>query len=80
MGQLSQAGGKGPFGKLKSLANLKRMMRPERMTELMHRMMGQDGGSRPAGKGAQKVPVSRDEIKRKRKLERKRRKQARKKR
>jgi len=78
IGQLSQAGGKGPFGKLKSLANLKRMMRPEKMTELMHRMMEQDGG-RPAKAPARRQP-DRSEIKKRRKQERQRKKKARKKR
>jgi signal recognition particle subunit SRP54 len=78
VGQLSQAGGKGPFGKLKSLANLKRMMRPERMTELMHRMMQQDGGR--AEKGSSRQVAARTDVKAKRKKERQRKKQARRKR
>ena len=76
VGELSQAGGKGPFGKLKSLANLKRMMRPEKLTELMHGMMGQERGR--VEKPAAQKEIDREELKRKRKLERQRKKKARK--
>ncbi len=76
MGQFSQVGGKGPFGKLKSLANLKRMMQPQRMTELMQKMMGQDG--RRPEKGSTRQQASKVDVKKKRKQERKRRKKGRK--
>ncbi len=73
--ELSRVGGKGPFGKLKSMAALKKMMRPERMTELMKRMMAPEMARAEAK--AVRRELSREELKRKRKLERQRRKKAR---
>ncbi len=75
MGTMSEAGGKGPFGKLKSLANLKKMMRPERLTELMHGMLSD--GKPPAAKPAVKAEVDREELRKKRKQERQRKKRQR---
>ncbi|HAK95638.1 MAG TPA: signal recognition particle protein [Planctomycetes bacterium] len=75
VGQFSEAGGKGPFGKLKSLANLKKMMRPERLSELMHSMLSD--GKRPAAKAAAKPEIDREALRKKRKEERRRKKRGR---
>jgi signal recognition particle subunit SRP54 len=72
VGQLSESGGKGPFGKLKSLANLKKMMRPERLTELMHGMLSDGRG--PAAKPAAKPEINKEDLRKKRKQERQRKK------
>ncbi len=78
MGQFSKAGGKGPFGKLKSLANLKKMMNPQNMTGIMQDMMQETMTGKKKGKP--KKPIDKNAIKERRKKERQRRKKARKKR
>jgi signal recognition particle subunit SRP54 len=75
VGQFSEAGGRGPFGKLKSLANLKKMMRPERLSEMMHSMLAD--GKRPAAKAAAKPEIDKQALRKKRKEERRRKKRGR---